>query len=296
MNAQTPTISHGSDNQIDLAGIVAAYNQVTEQLQATHARLEAEVRRLSDELERKNEELARREQLAALGEVAAGLAHEIRNPLAGLRLFAALITRPQTPPEEARDLAGKILEGLRTLEGTVNDILLFARQGACRPEQRLLVPLLEEAVQGVQHLVTTKRVPVCMDSEGAPEWVWVDRIQFLRALSNLLANAIEASRPETAVTLRVRTNEPVGDGLEICVEDHGPGIAPQDRPRIFEPFFTTKTTGTGLGLPMVHRIVQNHGGHIEALTPPEGGTCFRMVLPAEPEEHSMERRECLVSA
>lgn len=296
MNATAPPASSDLTAKPDLGTVIAAYHEVTEQFRETHVRLEGEVRRLTDELERKNQELARREQMAALGEVAASLAHEIRNPLSGLRLFAALLTRPDTEPAQVRDLAGKILQGLRTLEGTVNDILLFARQGCYQPGDQDLAELLKEALRGIEHLAQARQVPLELQPPERPSTVWADRIQLLRALGNLLSNAIEASQPGQQVTLLAVPAAQRPGQVEIRVQDQGPGIPAADRRRIFDPFYTTKSTGTGLGLPMVQRIVENHGGTLELQDAPGGGACFRLTLPPPPQPQSSEHSAWPTSA
>jgi signal transduction histidine kinase len=296
MNRNAPVTVHDASGEPDLPAIIAAYHGVTEQLRQTHEQLETEVRRLTDELERKNQELARTEQLAALGEVAAGLAHEIRNPLAGLRLFAALLTQPQTTPEEVRKLAGNILEGLSTLESTVDDILVFARQGGCRPGLYPLPQLLTEAAHGVQLVAEQRRVRVEVDVDGAPETVWADRIQLLRALANLLNNAMEASQPNQRLIVSARPGRQDARCAEICVEDQGPGVPRELRRQIFDPFYTTKATGTGLGLPIVQRIVANHGGILEVQDADGGGASFCMTLPPSPVPAEAEHQEWHASA
>jgi signal transduction histidine kinase len=296
MNRDAPVTVHDASGEPDLPAIIAAYHDVTEQLRETHEQLETEVRRLTDELERKNQELARTEQLAALGEVAAGLAHEIRNPLAGVRLFAALLTRPQTTPEEVRKLAGNILEGLSTLEGTVDDILVFARQGGCRPGLHPLPELLAEAARGVQPAAEQRQVRVEVHVDGAPETVWADRIQLLRAMANLLNNAMEASQPNQHVIVSARPGRQDARQVEIRVEDQGPGVPRELRSQIFDAFYTTKATGTGVGLPIVQRIVANHGGILEVHDADGGGASFRMTLPPPPLQTEAEHQAWHASA
>jgi len=268
-----------TDRERELAAIISAYNEVTEQLKRSHEQLSDEVRRLRCELERKNRELARRERLAALGEMAAGLAHEIRNPLASIQLFASLLDRDLVDRPELRELVGKIAKGVRALDGIVRDVLAFA--GHAEPE--LADVDLGRVVSDVVELASAQaaerdiRIEATVPAERIV--LSADAGQLQRALLNLVLNAVEASPQGELVTILLEQADGSERAVRIRVIDRGPGIPPNLLDRIFNPFFTTKDTGTGLGLAISHRIVEAHGGRMEAANGPEAGAVFTIYLP-----------------
>jgi signal transduction histidine kinase len=264
----------------DLAGAIAAYTQITERLQESHDRLGREVARLRGELESKNRELERRSRLAALGQMAAGMAHEIRNPLGGIALYASLLAGRLSEDAEGAALARRIATGVERLNALVNDILAFA--GEMQPNKR---PILLSAVLGEAHELARGRLEAASTHlacryehdlmfQGDPRLL-------VRAIANLLFNACDAAG-EGQVLVAART---AGDELEIRVADSGPGVPAEITDRIFNPFFTTKESGTGLGLAIVHRIVESHGGRIVVRNAEEGqepaGAHFVIHLPLQ---------------
>jgi signal transduction histidine kinase len=258
-----------------LDALICAYNDVTERLKRSHDRLAEEVRRLGEQLDEKNRELARRERLAALGEMAAGVAHEIRNPLSGINLFASVLCRDLGDRPDCRRLAEKIVSGVRTLERIVGDILAFA--GPASVESRPVS--VAEVVEAVVELVEPERRASNTTIHVAPHVsgvrVAADFDQLQRALLNIVRNALEAAGRDGNVWISVSA-EPGADETAIEVADDGPGIDPAIRERVFNPFFTTKDTGTGLGLAIVHRIAEAHGGRVSLETHSGGGALVRL--------------------
>ncbi len=269
-----PTLTQ---REFELAGIVSAYNDVTDRLKIAHERLGCEVGRLREELLQKNEELRRRERLAALGEMAAGLAHEIRNPLGGIALYASMLERELTGQPSAVT-AGKIFHGVRSLEKLVCEILDFAQEQ--RLDRRLcrLGGLLMQLKCNASHALETGQAELTVEHESDGAEVFCDPERLGRVLLNLVLNAIEAV--ETGGRVRLTTRRLEG-GMQIEVSDNGPGIAEELLPRIFNPFVTTKASGTGLGLAISHRIIEAHGGALRAMNMPEGGARFSVWLPGE---------------
>ena len=280
MSTTAPALGEAQASQLELAGVIAAYTQITERLQGSHDKLVREVARLREELASKNRELERRSRLAALGQMAAGMAHEIRNPLGGIALYASLLVRRLNEDAESGSLARRIATGVERLNAIVSDILAFA--GEIQPLRRP-VPLpavLAEAAElarGRLEGAGTRLSCRC----PAELTIHADGRLLVRAIANLLFNASDAAG-EGQVLLAA---EAAGEHLEIRVADSGPGIAPELLDRVFNPFFTTKDTGTGLGLAIVHRIVESHGGRIVVRNAEAGdelgGAHFILRLPVE---------------
>lgn len=263
----------------ELAAIVGAYNDVTERLKSAHERLCGEVARLREEVRRKNAELRRRERLAAIGEMAAALAHEIRNPLGGISLYASLLERTTEPDSAARKSAGKITEGVRLLERLVSEILDFAQERPLERRRHDWAAVAETLRDAVRPWESQSGAALHIEGdllEGGV--VYCDRDRLQQVLVNLVINGLQAAGRDGQV--RVHAGER-NRGVEISVTDTGPGIDESQRDRIFNPFFTTKASGTGLGLAIVHRIVEAHGGSIRASNLPSGGAKFVVWLPDE---------------
>jgi len=269
----------------DLVTILQTYNEVTERLKRSHETLLAEVARLRDELHEKNRELQRCERLAALGEMAAGVAHEIRNPLGGIGLYASLLERDLVDRPGERDVARRISAGVQNLENIVRDILSFAGDGGPRLSRVQLADVLESALAQAAHCANTLKVVIQVDTPLAAVALWCDANQIERALLNLIYNALDAAKSGGNVWIRLGELGEVDDLVSIVVEDDGPGIDPSCFQRVFHPFFTTKDHGTGLGLAIVHRIAEAHGGFVRAGNRVGGGA--RLVL-SLPTNHGLE--------
>jgi len=263
----------------ELAGIIQAYNEGTDRLKQSHELLRAEVCRLHGQLEEKNRELRRRERLAALGEMAAGVAHEIRNPLGAIKLYASLLERDIANQAEPLELARHITVGVCKLERIVGDILAFAGGSDPICQMNDLGDLIEAVL--LQAAPRCDSVPASIEVSPALGGVLIycDAVQVERALVNLVLNALDAVSPGGHVWLRGETRSADGEWFEITVEDDGPGIPADLQQRVFNPFFTTKDTGTGLGLAIVHRITESHGGVIQVSNRTGGGARFRFRLP-----------------
>jgi signal transduction histidine kinase len=261
----------------ELGRIILAYSEVTEKLQQSQERLEGTVRALRNELSEKNRMLERKNRLAALGEMAAGMAHEIRNPLGGIQLYASLLAKDVEDRPGAGELVRKISGGVRRLEGLVSQVLGFTREIRANLGHANLGEVVGEAVELAGQAVLAKEARVKV--EGPAELaVRIDSVLLGQALLNLVLNGVEAMG--VGGTLKVEYGAPkVGSEARqffIVVEDDGPGIAPGAMDKIFNPFFTTKDTGTGLGLAIVHRIVEAHDGAISASNREGGGAKFEI--------------------
>lgn len=261
----------------ELVSILAAYNEVTEKLRLSHEQLQREVRKLRDELTDKSARLARSERLAALGQMAAGLAHEIRNPLGGIQLFASLLEKDLGHMPEQLALVQKISSGVCVLDGLVSDILNCAGEMELQLAEVDLVGLVHEAVELLAPLINQKRSELVTDLPDTAMLV-ADGKKVRSALINLLRNAVEAADRQGRIFVSLWSRDD-RRSAQFCIADNGPGISEEHLDKIFNPFFTTKDTGTGLGLAQVHRIIDAHGGCIRAENLPEGGACFHVELP-----------------
>ena len=264
----------------ELGRIILAYSEVTEKLQQSHAQLTATVESLRRELVEKSRLLERKNRLAALGEMAAGLAHEIRNPLGGIQLYASLLSGDlRGRPELAGSLAlvGKIAGGVKRLDGLVGQVLQFSREMTAHAGPADLAEVVEQAVELATPAMKERQVH-CTIEGPRPMPVVADALLVGQAVLNLLLNAAEAmDRPGTVeVTYSPPSGTTEAKQFHLAVRDAGPGVPPEVMDRIFNPFFTTKDTGTGLGLAIVHRIVEAHDGTILVTNPPAGGARFEI--------------------
>jgi len=224
--------------------------------------------------------LARKERLAALGEMAAVLAHEIRNPLGGIQLYAGVLGRSEALSAEERGVVEKLSAGVAGLNKLVEDMLAFAREivaGRARQDVRLPV---EGALAQAAAELEAKSVIVEKLGWDRPLEAAVDGDLVGRAFLNLFLNAAEAVEAGGRVEISARF-ETVGGRrhLALRVSDDGKGLCPGEIGQVFDPFYTTKAKGTGLGLAVVSRIVAAHGGEVSAENRPGGGASFLVRLP-----------------
>lgn len=264
--------------ELELGAIIDAYNHVTEKLKVSHESLSREAQRLREQIEEKDRQLERRKRLAALGEMAAGVAHEVRNPLGGILLTATMLESDLRAVPASRKLAERISHAARTLDGVVGDILAFASHAEPKRQPVDLDLLVHEAVELLKPGVCDRSVVI---EESEPRAVVdADPVQLRRAVLNVVANALSAGGERGRIWIHVDRVEGDEDLMRINVSDDGPGVPAELRDRIFNPFFTTKDSGTGLGLAIVHGIVESHGGRIEVADREGGGAVFRLLIPS----------------
>jgi signal transduction histidine kinase len=241
-----------------------------------NARLYDDLRHSYLELARAQAQLVQRERLAALGELSAVVAHEVRNPLGVIFNSLGSLKRLLKPEGDARMLLDIVGEEADRLNRIVGDLLDFARPStpALRPEA--LDRLLEDAVGAA--VAENRDVLVERDIELGLPPVSIDARLMRQAVLNVAVNAVQAMPRGGTLVVRARRD---GAWARVEIRDSGPGIPDEIRHRIFEPFFTTKASGTGLGLAVVKRIVEGHGGEVAVASDPGSGAAFTIRIPLE---------------
>ncbi len=225
---------------------------------------------LSRRAEDAETKLAHQRHLAALGEMSAVLAHELKNPLASLKGHAQLLEEQLEPQTRPRTKAKRVVDEAVRLQELIESLLTFVRSGGIERtdvDPRALVGRVRERTQ-------PSRVVIVSD-DAPPTWS-LDGMRVEQVLINLVENGLDASGDRAPVTVRIGTR---AGALHIEVRDRGSGIADEIRDQLFAPFKTTKTRGVGLGLAVAKRIVQSHGGTIEAHDHPEGGAVLEFTIP-----------------
>jgi signal transduction histidine kinase len=224
--------------------------------------------------------LRRSERLAALGQLTAGLAHELRNPLGTIKASAELLTKASTlrRPEVMSEMAGYIVTETDRVNGLISNFLDFARPLQIHPVTADLRSVIADAVRQHSDLASKMGVSLAVKEASNITNFSFDPDLLKIALSNLLQNAIHASKAGQTVEIRV---EQLNENVRIFVVDQGNGIAPEHLENIFNPFFTTKPQGIGLGLAIVSKIVDEHQGLIHLASQPGQGTTFTLTLPKE---------------
>ena len=252
----------------DIGKLGRQFNEMIEKLEAS--------RKTIEELHRKD--MGRAEHLATLGELAAGLAHEIRNPLAGIAGVVDVMGRELPPQSASRAVLGDVRNEILHIQEILNDLLSYARPRPPTFHPADLNITIEQAVTLAKQQVGTRPIQVLFTPNSSLPLVCHDPALIQQVVLNLLLNGIQAISKEGAVEVSLTREE--GNAL-IVVKDNGKGISPEALPKIFKPFFTTRKEGTGLGLSLANGIVRSHGGSIEARSALGEGTQFRIQLPIE---------------
>ena len=271
-----------------LAGILATvinsadqYQRLQEmiyQLRETEMELNArmEAQRLAEN------RLVQAAKLAAVGEMAAGIAHELNNPLTSVTGFAELVMEDLPQDSPSRPDLDLVIREARRARDVVRRLLDFARQSESARASTSLNKVVEDVVTLTRHLIHTNGVELNLDLQEELPWVSMDENQMKQVLLNFVHNALQAMPSGGFLEIKTAALQKVGrEGVMVSVRDNGVGIKPEDQSRIFEPFFTTKADrgGTGLGLSVTYGIISDHGGEIEVISQPEVGSTFTVWLP-----------------
>jgi signal transduction histidine kinase len=255
-----------------------------ESFNAMVTRLADARRQLED---RHAEEIRRAEHLASLGKMAAGIAHEINNPLAGMKNCLRTLVRGTRNEDQRVQYLGMLLEGLDRIGRIVRQLLDFAREARPQLSQVQIRPLLRRCLSLLEHQLAARQISFSLARDGYLPDVQVDPHQIEQVFLNILMNAMDAMPAGGKITVSTNLREREdGPFVEVDITDTGVGIPPESLHRIFDPFFTTKDVGkgTGLGLSVSYGIVRSHGGFIEAKSAIGKGTTFTVFLPANERE------------
>ena len=255
--------------------------------------LEQEIKRYAEELEMRVDErtaelvethkrLVTQERIAALGRAAAQVAHEVKNPLAGLLLYSLHLKSKATNFSESETyLVDKIVETINHLISRVEQILSFARPVSLSVRPGNVSQFIKDILELLRPQLTANKVDVRLSLGQEPAYAMVDEASIRGALMNLILNAIEAMPDGGTLSIAIDQTD---DTLRVEITDTGRGIAEEEVKKIFEPFYTTKAQGLGLGMPYAKKIIDQHGGAISVNSRPGEGTTISATLPAPAKE------------
>jgi signal transduction histidine kinase len=251
------------------------------------ATLSAEVNHMAATIASMTQERVEHERLAAIGEMVQRVAHNLRNPLAGIRSLAEVTHAELPAASELRDIQWRIMQTVDRFEGWLKDLIRSTRPLDIEPSPLDLNAWLPRVIEPLRPLAESCRVTLDVQLPQTPLVVSADARHLEQAVIAIVTNAIQASPPERSVLIRL--SEAVDRKASIDVSDHGPGVPPELRDRIFQPYFTSKPDGTGIGLALARHVIHQHRGtvHVEnRLSSPTGahpsnpGALFRILIPA----------------
>lgn len=250
----------------DIGQLGQQFNDMIQQLDANRREIERLHKR----------EMARAEHLATLGELAAGLAHEIRNPLAGIAGVVEIMTNELPAQSPSRTVIAEVHREILHIQAILNDLLSYARPRPPNFHPADLNATVQQAVELARQQVLTKPVEIKFEANSSLPNVEHDPTLIQQVILNLLLNGIQAISGPGEVRVELLQDH---DSAVVRVADTGRGISAEALPKIFKPFFTTRKEGTGLGLSLANSIVQSHAGRIEVTSTPGAGTQFKVLLP-----------------
>jgi signal transduction histidine kinase len=251
-------------------------------LQENQALLEARIAERTRELQEAQAHLLHQEKMAAFGLLAAGIAHEVGNPLTSISSLVQMLKRRDTDPYTQEKLA--LVSGqLQRIQGTLRELINFSRPASQERSRVAIAEIVDEALNIAKYYKRTKgriiepRIPANLPA------LYAVRDQLVQVILNLVLNAVDATDRGGRIDIEV---ERTAEALTIAISDNGPGIAPEHQSRLFQPYFTTKRHGTGLGLFVTRKLVSDNGGTVEYSSQPDGGARFCICLPVEPDRGS----------
>ncbi len=277
----------------EVGTLAQSFNQMTGELQRARTEidewtqtLESRVAAKTDELRRAQQNMIHVEKMASLGQLAATVAHELNNPLEGVLTYAKLLRKKVTAGHAlSQEAAAEVQEELTLIAdeaarcgAIVTNLLLFSKQQVGVQKEEDLRSIVHRCIKLIDHHLMMNSIRLELEGGEDPVLMTCDAAQIEQALLALMINAVESMHDGGLLGVGLRTSD---HGIELMVRDTGCGIREEDIPRIFEPFFTTKDQGkgTGLGLAVVHGIVQRYGGTIDVQSKRNGGTTFTLMFP-----------------
>lgn len=234
----------------------------------------SEIRRLQDEVRRQ-------EKLAAMGGLAAGVAHEVRNPLSSIKALATFFAGQFEDGSESNEAAKVMIQEVDRLNRVITELLEFSRPTDLKRQASDIGLLISRSIQLVQQDAANRSVDIRVNTADDICSAWIDPDRFTQCLLNLYLNAIQAMDAGGTLTVTCMAGE--AKNFSVVISDTGSGIPPDQTNKIFDPYYTTKTKGTGLGLAIVQKIIEAHGGRIEVSSARDKGTSFSISLPCEQE-------------
>ena len=268
------------------AGLAIHNALMYQELKAFSQQMEDKIQKTTADLRKTEAQLIRSEKLAALGQLSAGIAHEIRNPLTSINILIHSLTE-NLPTEDSRLEDLKVIEEeILRINEIVDQFLRFAKPASPLLEKTSLIPIFEEILQLLRPQIERGRIAVKREFDPLP-LITVDKEQIKQVILNLLMNAIQAMPAGGELSLGGRFSKDAY-WVELTIQDSGIGIPQGDLEKLFDPFFSTKEGGIGLGLSIAHRIIDQHHGKIEVDSTPGKGTRFTISLPVSTEEQDAD--------
>jgi signal transduction histidine kinase len=226
------------------------------------------------------QQMERADRLASVGEMAAGIAHEIKNPLTGIAAAITIIKEDFDPDDSRGEIVNEVLEQIKRLDKTVNDLLFFGKPALPEPTYVNINSIVEKTLSFASQHKSGRNIVNKLELEATLSPVYVDPKQIQQVFLNLILNALQAMQNDGVLTVRTALVEKEGvKWARVSIADTGPGIPAQILSKIFTPFFTTKAQGTGLGLAICHKLVTQHGGELSVVSEDGLGTIFTVDLP-----------------
>ena len=269
------------------AGLAIHNAFMYQELKTFSQQMEEKIQRTTADLRKTEAQLIRSEKLAALGQLAAGIAHEIRNPLTSINILIHSLREKPSDEEHHREDLRVIEEEIRRINEIVNQFLRFAKPAPPLLQEADVLSLFEETLQLLKPQIEKQRISVQKEFHSLPPTV-LDREQMKQVILNLLLNALQAMPGGGRLRLSGQVLED-NRWIQLSVQDTGVGIPPEDMNKLFDPFFSTKEGGVGLGLSIAHRIIDQHRGKIQMESTPGQGTLFTLWLPISQEEDDGNR-------
>ena len=259
------------------AGLAIHNAFIYQELKTFSQQMEEKIHKTTADLRKTEAQLIRSEKLAALGQLAAGIAHEIRNPLTSINILIHSLTKNFPSEDSHREDLNVIEEEIERINEILDRFLRFAKPAPPLLERTEVASIFEETLQLIRPRMEKQRVHVQKEFQDLP-MILMDREQMKQVALNLLLNAVQAMPRGGTLMLRGR-NSKDGQWITISIQDSGVGIPNEDMNKLFDPFFSTKEGGIGLGLSIAHRIIDQHHGKIEVESDPGKGTLFTIWLP-----------------